>query len=1071
MKFNQEELIKIYLRVKSPKISDKPYYDINTIENIFYLYDDKNKKKPFEIKLDKIFTDEHNNSFLYNQTCSGLIKDCLNGLSFCFISHGETLSDKLITLIGDTTDESNEDKYKGIFPRVLLELYNYIYKNKTTNSDLNLNFSFLCINNNKLIDLNNFIDKDITNFKGDNYLKEGKTIQADKNLINYVKKLQITNIKNTLSFIFNNISLFIKLEKENNDNFYSTSHFVIILYLTNNKGDNISTLSFILLNGSEKINLVENNINFTKKIDYNSIEPERKKKTISATKWSIITQNAYNSIIYLIKQNKKINMNNNFKKEIEEDDINIKESKYISNLTAALYKICFDWRIKNIKYIIFGNIYPNIGYYKSVKDSIFFLNEFYKINNREKILLENQNNSDSEDYEILNSSLFELEYRVNQQNLTIDALNDLINKKNQKINFIQDEYNCQVNQLKKSLGFVGDINVLLSGNEYTKEGQRARKIRESGTKLKFLSEKIVELEKKLKNSNEQIDKFKSKEKLRKENELMVKYITSLNDTKNNKEDERKKNSIMLEKLDLLEKELKNKNIIINKLQNDINDKNNIIKNFSSLIYINKNNSVENTTNELDLINKEKEKHKKYENTKNNEYFLINNQKINNLEKLKKEYESRLKDEKDFWTNMLDEKDKKIEILKNKYKSLYENNSNLEKDIKKVNNENQELIQINNNYKLEINKYKEEFLKLNEILMNIIHKFKLYFLQRAKSSISLITIQNNVSEFSKIILNSEQSINFTTFPKLHTLLETKNKLGINYKTIINKTNITTPKLPISKSQKNLEEKEGISSPPTSSLTENKNQIFNILDNYINNDKNKNNSDDELIIPKEKLAKMHKYEIIIHCLKLNERIKEIEKYITKYNDINLENDENKKQIKYLNFKLNNIKKNLEEQIAINNRNYLVITSQNRTIDKFYNNLDIKKEEKNNLTLSLSPTKKRKILHFNKSQVNLKINNDIGINNNFTNNELYIGNKKYDLFYNKNKNNSNKKNRKKKNIQLPIDYYSIDSDNHINNTKHLYKSNSNTKISSQNTITSKFNSYKNEFSSSYINFHSQN
>ena len=57
---------------------------------------------------------------------------------------------------------------------------------------------------------------------------------------------------------------------------------------------------------------------------------------------------------------------------------------------------------------IFGNIYPNIGYYKSVKDSIFFLNEFYKINNREKILLENQNNSDSEDYEILNSYLFEL---------------------------------------------------------------------------------------------------------------------------------------------------------------------------------------------------------------------------------------------------------------------------------------------------------------------------------------------------------------------------------------------------------------------------------------------------------------------------------------------------------------------------------------------------------------------------------------------------------------------------------------------------------------------------------------
>ena len=104
MKINQEDSIKIYLRVKTPKILNNAYYDINYNKNIFLLHNDKNKnnKDSFEIKFDKIFNDEHKNSFIYNQTCSEIIKDCLNGISFCFISHGETVSDKLITLIGDT---------------------------------------------------------------------------------------------------------------------------------------------------------------------------------------------------------------------------------------------------------------------------------------------------------------------------------------------------------------------------------------------------------------------------------------------------------------------------------------------------------------------------------------------------------------------------------------------------------------------------------------------------------------------------------------------------------------------------------------------------------------------------------------------------------------------------------------------------------------------------------------------------------------------------------------------------------------------------------------------------------
>ena len=95
-----------------------------------------------------------------------------------------------MTLIGDITHENNEDKYKGNFPQVLSELYNYINKNKIFYNDINLNFSFICVNNNKLIDFNNYFEKYTTNFKGENLLKEGKYIKNNINLINYIKKLE-----------------------------------------------------------------------------------------------------------------------------------------------------------------------------------------------------------------------------------------------------------------------------------------------------------------------------------------------------------------------------------------------------------------------------------------------------------------------------------------------------------------------------------------------------------------------------------------------------------------------------------------------------------------------------------------------------------------------------------------------------------------------------------------------------------------------------------------------------------------------------------------------------------------
>ena len=1070
MKINQEDSIKIYLRIKTPKIIDKPYYNIDLNKNIFSLISDKKKKDSeeiFNINLDKIFTDEHKNSFIYKQTCSEVIKECLNGLSYCFISHGETVSEKLITLIGDIAGEENDEQYKGIFPRTLFDLYTYINDNKKNHNDISLNFSFICINNNKLIDLNHFIEKDITDFKGQNFLKEGKSIQNDKNLINYIKKLSVNNYNNILSFVDNILSLFIKLENENNDDFFSTSHIVLILYINNNKGENISTLSFILLNGSEKINITQNN-NKNDIYYYNNLNNEQKKKSISAIKCSITTQNTYNSIIYLIKQNKKYNMNNNFKKEEEQElehKINIKESKYISNLTAILYNICFNWRIKNIKYIIFGNIYPNNGYYKSVKDSIFFLYEFYKIFHKInlKLIKEDEksgNNSDTEEYEILNSSLFELDYQLKQQNQTIIALNDLLKKRNEKIFLIEQEYNFQVEQLKNSLGFVGDINILLSGNEYTPEAQRAKNIRESKSKINYLNDKIKELEKQLKKSNDEIKKYKLTKEISNSDVSMIKYIQYVKGLDENKKNERKNNAFLLEKLNDTEKELNNKNIIINELKKDLNIKNNLIKNFSPLINLNYN-SITNDKNESK--NNENENEKKKEVVKKKEKKVIDNQSNNyieiNLEKIKNNYKHKFKVEKDFWNNAINEKENKIEKLKNEINNLSDNIKNLEGIIEEKDKEIYQLNQINDYRLSELKIYQNEYLKYNELTMNIFNNYNLYFLKKSKDNISLVTLQNKVEEFNKFMKETQNDINHYTFPKLHTILESKNKLSINYKTIITRNNKS--KLHISKNRKKLEE-EVVQSPLTPRINDKHSKIYNLMNNFTNTEKKDNNIDIN-ILSQEELEKMSRYKIIEYCLGLNEKIYEDKKKIEKFDKINMENEENKKQINYLNFNLKKIKNNLDEQMKINNNNKIVIISQNRTIEKYNQNINLmnylKKDDKDNVSLSLSPQKKKKTMHFNKSQINLKTNNDI-LFNNLYNKEFSSPHKKYNIF-----------SKNKKELHIPIDYYSINSDNHIVDKKNLYNSNFGTKFSSNKTTTSKSNTHKNDISMSYINFHSQN
>ena len=113
-----------------------------------------------------------------------------------------------------------------------------------------------------------------------------------------------------------------------------------------------------------------------------------------------------------------------------------------------------------------------------------------------------------------------------------------------------------------------------------------------------------------------------------------------------------------------------------------------------------------------------------------------------------------------------------------------------------------------------------------------------------------------------------------------------------------------------------------------------QIKNTVDENLNDKK-------KLLINKEILENMSKESIIIHCLKLNKIVEEIENYLEIYaqykkgfNIEQFENNINYKEniIKELNEKINKLKNNLDEQIQINYNNMNVINTQNRMIEKF-------------------------------------------------------------------------------------------------------------------------------------------
>ena len=925
-----DNAIKSFLRIEIPKLKDSPYYEVNSQQNIITLHNPFEKKfvdSSSKFELDKIFTNKNENSFIFEEICLNTTKECLDGYSYSFISYGETSSKKLDVLIGNIEDSVTNINNRGIYPRLLESL---LKKIKTNENKYNLSMSFFMVFGNILIDLSVLKDIDINNITRNNLFRKSFTIKNETDIIKNLLKIKIDKLEDNVKYINKILSSLSNIEKSTKENIFSNSHICLVLHL-NDKKEIISNISFILLNGSEylfsgdskKLGLKENNIN------------EKNKIVVDGAKITLETQFTFEAVFNCIKSVKCLNTQDG-----KNGKDNKKENLLFSNLTTVLYNICFGDDIKKIKFRIIGTIYPNTGFYKIVKDTILFLYECRNIMKRKKNKILTFDDLEDISPDIMEKKkddyIFQLETKVKNQKKRLDELNKNMVQKESTVNFLRNTYLEQINTLKKKLNFPGDISVLISGDENTKEANYVKEMREYHDYIKIYKGNIHILEKKLKEANDEIVKLKNKTIVKNTDETMINYYISLRHEKENRNKGDNSLKVLYNQIDVLKKEVKEKDQINDELKKEIQKKNGILFNLPLGLKGNYtfnqqfgSNNKNNITKE-NTIKSDKEVELKSD-KQNNEKVSENNDKENNNNNTNTESF----DNDAYYGEKMKKlvEDNKISLLKikRKYESILEDKNKECNDIK-INIE-----KIHNNYKNEISLWKNELIKYNEIYMELISNYKRIFFSRLPPKYNIITLKNKKEEFDNILLDAEKEINYLNFPKLFNELESKNKLGmtitgslINMRKTLNKK--IEKKIILKENDKKTDESLQnlkISTPPITHQ-----QIKKTIDEALSNKK-------KLIINKETLELMSKEAIILHCLNLNKTVDEIENYLEKYaqykKGFNIEAFENninykEKAISELNETINKLRNNLDEQVLINYNNMNVINTQNRIIEKF-------------------------------------------------------------------------------------------------------------------------------------------
>ena len=1021
-----DNAIKSFLRIETPKVKDAPFYEINTSKNLITLYYPSVKKpsdRSSTFELDKIFTSDNENSYIYEEICLNTIKDCLEGFSYSFISYGETTSKKIEVLIGNIEDSISNINHRGIYPRLLEGLIQKIKKNENKGNKYNLSMSFFMIYGNNLIDLSVLKDTNKNDINRNSLFSKSFLIKNETDIINNISKIKIKKIEEHLLYINNILSTLSKIETNTKENIFSKSHICLVLYLTNkyNKIIKTSNISFVILNGTEYLYSSETKKLLSQEENNNIIN----KKVVEGAKINLETQFTFETVYNCLKSVKcldiAVDKNYNFNK---------KENLLFSNLTTVLYNICFGDDIPKIKFRIIGTIFPNTGFQQSVKDTVLFLYECRNIMKRKRDknqIFENLYDTSAEIIEKKKDDyIFQLENKVKNQKKSIDELTKNVTQKDNKINFLQNTYIEQINTVKKKLNFPGDISVLIAGDENTKEANFVKEMREYQDILKRNKGNIFILEKKLKQANDEIIKLKNKNIVKNSDETMVNYYLSLRQQEENRHKEDNSLRELYKQIDGLKQEVKAKDFINNELKKEIQKKNDIL--FNLPLAFKENYSL---NNEI-IKDKNREFSIKSDKISENKKEILSEKKNNNNNSESDEnldndiyYGEKIK-------KINDENKKQMEILQMKYESIIEDKNKEFDDIK---------ITIKNNnyhYQKEIFSWKKELIKYNEKFMKLLSNYKRIFFSKFPPEYSIVTLKNKKEEFDSIIFDLEREINHLNFPKLFSELESTNNLGITVTGSVSNMR----KALIQKKQKNLNSKENNKKLEENLENFKKYNMPPIPVEKIKDTVEEAINDKKIIKEKESLEYMSKEAIIIHCLNLNKKVEEIENFLEKYTQykkgFNIEEFENninykENTINELNEKINKLRNSLEEKIKRNYNDMNVINAQNRIIEK------LQKEKLLNTILGKNKNKNLNAsMHMNENSTHSTLLHSFNINNN-VNNYILGGKlmKKSNSCLNLNQNDNIEQYKSKRNVNLCFSSIKIrneylNKNNQTNNSK---------------------------------------
>ena len=731
-----DDKIKAFIKLEYSELKKKDIYEVDESKKFITIYNldptEKSKeKKSYPFEFNKIFMDNDTNSYIYEEICLNCIKQLFEGISFSFISFGESKNDKFNLLFGKIDEDYNNINNHGLFIRYLKDL---IHKNKKYN--YNIKLTSIIIYEDKIIDLYDFFNKSKNNF---NFLKKGINIGKDMNIINKMNKFDISNdddINKIILFLHDLINSLLKLKNknDNNDFLYSLSNICFIIYLEDKSKNLISTSTFLLLNGCEHLYELKN-----KK------SKKKEEKSISkSVKDSLNIQITYDGIINCIKSNKYIieSINKNNDQAIDEKNLKDKESRNeskeviklpsreegfneeisrFSKLIIVLYNICFNKELKNIKFRIIGNISQIVDNYIATRDTLLFVSKCYNILNKSNVKLiltdETKTKNDIDD----------LNFQIKLYKSKIDSLNLMVERKNTHINFLSKNYNAQIEAIKKYFDFQGDPNLLITGEINFEEDNYMKNLK---YKMKKQEKEIKDYKIKIEELEHELFKYQNISNIKINDQTMISYYLSVKNKNIQKNMENKLINSLNKEIIELNNKINNKDKIIEGLKKDINEKSQIFCHLHENLI--KNNKKE----------KNKEKNDKMMNDRN--ILVLKNE----MKQMKIESQKNMKALKNNYNYIINEQKDNIEFIQKK------------------------IVNVENLYKTEIEELNKELVKLYEIILNLINGYQNIFEGNEDEEDKIN--KKKKEEFDLLVSNIEKDLNYLSFSSLYKELKKENK---------------------------------------------------------------------------------------------------------------------------------------------------------------------------------------------------------------------------------------------------------------------------------------------------------